>query len=439
MLRFLTAGESHGAMLVAILDGVPAGLKLDVDALNEELRRRQQGYGRGNRQKIETDTADFTGGVRHGITSGAPLAIIIQNRDWDNWRHVMSVRPIDADNEEVREQLLKKEISRFRPGHADLAGTLKFRQRDIRDVLERASARETAARVAVGAVCVQLLRCFGITLVSHVVSVGGVASDADTSNFDLNVLEKKMLESEMFCADPEATERMKETVKTAWQDGDSLGGIVEVLCDGLPVGLGSYTQWDEKLDGLLAQGVMSVQAIKAVEIGEGASASSKPGSQVHDALFPAENHSASLPFSRRTNRAGGLEGGMTNGSRLVVRAHMKPIPTIRKGLPSLSFPQYQAETAHYERSDVCAVPAASVVVKAMVAFVLARALLAKFGGDTIYDIEGALTQYRQYCAHPQTSAVGNGAQSPIDMQSRPGPGSGSAQMTAAPAPEMELE
>jgi chorismate synthase len=391
---------------------MPAGLQIDLDRVNEELRRRQQGYGRGARQKIETDTADIVGGVRHGVTTGAPIAILVKNRDWDNWRHVMSITAVDFEATEVREQITKKAITRFRPGHADLAGTLKFRQKDIRDVLERASARETAARVAVGAVCQELLRAAGVSMLSHVIEVGGIASGADNSDTKLAELEKKVLESEMFCADVEATERMKETIKAAWREGDSLGGVVEVLADNLPVGLGSYTQWDEKIDGQIAQCVMSIQAIKAVEIGDGVESTRKPGSQVHDALYEADEtrgarliptmeadtvNGNGLPFTRKTNHAGGIEGGMTNGSRLRVRAYMKPIPTIRKGLPSLAYPSFEAETAHYERSDVCAVPAASVVVKAMVAFALARALLSKFGGDTVADTTKAIEEYRAYC------------------------------------------
>jgi chorismate synthase len=417
MLRFLTSGESHGQTLVAILDGMPAGLSVDLERVNEELRRRQQGYGRGARQKIETDTADIVGGVRHGVTTGAPISILVKNRDWDNWRHVMSIDAVNFDSVEVKEQLQKKEISRFRPGHADLAGTLKFRQKDIRDVLERASARETAARVAVGGLCQELLRAAGVTMMSHVLEVGGIANGAATDAISLPTLEAKVLESEMFCSDPEVTERMKETVKAAWQEGDSLGGIVEVLVDGLPIGLGSYTQWDQKIDGQIAQCIMSIQAIKAVEIGDGVENTRKPGSQVHDALYPAEPANG-LPFSRKTNHAGGIEGGMTNGSRLKVRAYMKPIPTIRKGLPSLAYPSFAAETAHYERSDVCAVPAASVVVKAMVAFALTRALLEKFGGDTVADTTRAVAEYREYC--------------------RKAPASGSAP-APVPAPEMELE
>jgi chorismate synthase len=419
MLRFLTSGESHGPTLVAILDGVPAGLQVNVERINAELRRRQQGYGRGARQKIETDSAEFVGGVRHGITSGAPLAILVRNRDWDNWRHVMSIEPVDFKSTEVKEQLHKKAIERFRPGHADIAGTLKFRQRDIRDVLERASARETAARVAVGAVCGQLLQQCGVKLMSHVIAVGEARSTLAVGDMDLQQLEEKVLESEMFCADESIGERMKEIIKAAWQEGDSLGGTVEVLADGLPVGLGSYTQWDEKIDGQLAQALMSIQAMKAVEVGDGVTSSEMPGSQVHDALYPADARQSALPFLRRTNRAGGIEGGMTNGSRLRVRSYMKPIPTIRKGLPSVSFPDYAADTAHYERSDVCAVPAASVVAKAMVAFVLAKALLAKFGGDTMDDTIAALDRYRAYCRQlkaPITAAATAGKSNAPEME-----------------------
>lgn len=417
MLRFLTSGESHGQTLVAILDGIPAGLSINVDRVNQELRSRQQGYGRGARQKIETDTADFVGGVRHGTTTGAPLAILVRNRDWDNWRYVMSVSAVDFDSPEVQDQIKKKAITRFRPGHADLPGTFKFRQKDIRDVLERASARETAARVAVGAVCQELLSAVGVRVVAHVIAVGGIPSNGQVERMHLDKVQKLVTESDMFCVDFQAAETMKEAVKAAWKEGDSLGGVVEVLADGLPVGLGSYTQWDQKIDGQIAQAVMSTQAIKAVEIGDGVSNASLPGSQVHDALYPADA-STGLPFSRKTNHAGGIEGGMTNGSRLRVRAYMKPIPTMRKGLASLAFPSFTAETAHYERSDVCAVPAASVVVKAMVSFALARAVLDKFGGDTIIDTKRAVSDYAEYC---RTAAAGGIKAEPVA------------------APEMELE
>jgi len=420
MLRFLSTGESHGQALIAVLDGFPAGMNVDIELLNKELQARQQGYGRGNRQKIETDKAELIGGVRHGITTGAPISLLVRNRDFENWQHVMSSLPVDAQDEAVIEQENKKKISRFRPGHADLAGTMKFRQKDIRDVLERASARETAARVAAGALCQQLLAGLGVRMVSHVIAVGPVAGATDSETLSMDVLERRVQNSEMFCASDDASvEAMKEYIKQAWQDGDSVGGVVEVLAESLPVGLGSYTQWDEKLDGQLAQAVMSIQAMKAVEIGDGVKSSSKPGSEVHDALYPRQHQSAgvsessgdafNLPFSRKTNHAGGIEGGMSNGSRLRLRAYMKPIPTLRKGLPSLSFPEYEAETAHYERSDVCAVPAASIVAKAMVAFVLARAVLRKFGCDNFAEIKEGVARHRKWCESQGKTEGAHGA------------------------------
>lgn len=396
MLRFLTAGESHGQALVAVLDGFPAGLRIDIGRLNKELQLRQQGYGRGARQKIEKDEADIIGGVRHGITTGAPLTFIIRNRDFDNWQHVMSSHPVNIEQDDVRAQLDKKAIKKFRPGHADLPGTIKFKQHEIRDVLERASARETAARVAVGAACLQLLTAAGIRILSHVRAVGPIASTAECDALALDEIASRVEQSEMFCLDAEAEQKMKDFIRTAWQEGDSTGGIIEVIAEGLPVGLGSYTQWDEKLDGKLAQAVMSIQAIKAVEIGDGVKNSSLPGSEVHDAIFSSKQ-GKDLPFSRRTNHAGGIEGGMSNGQRLILHAYMKPIPTLRKGLPSVTFPGFDDDVAHYERSDVCAVPAASVVVKSMVAFVLAREILQKFGGDNLSDSLSALKSYRQYC------------------------------------------
>ncbi len=399
MLRFLSCGESHGPTLMTILEGFPAGLPIDIDAVNEEMWRRQQGYGRGNRQKIEKDTAEIVGGIRHGITTGAPIGILIRNRDFENWLYVMSAKAIDTNGAEAAEQLEKKKIERFRPGHADLAGTLKFRHSDIRDVLERASARETAARVAVGAICQQLLQHFGITIASHVRQVGPVKSNIDKA-MTAKEIEAAAMASEMFCLDPQATEAMKELIKELWQEGDSLGGVIEVVADGVPVGLGSYTQWDRRLDGQLAQALMSIQAMKAVEIGDGVDNSGRPGSQVHDAIFPSSGTKSALPFSRQTNHAGGIEGGMTNGSQLVVRAFMKPIPTMRKGLDSVNWPHFKADKAHYERSDVCAIAAASVVCKAMVCLVLANALVDKLAGDSIADMDAAIKEYRAYCQSP---------------------------------------
>ncbi len=396
MLRFLTSGESHGPALVAMLEGMPAGLKLDLQQINEDLWRRQQGYGRGNRQKIEKDQAEIIGGVRHGITTGAPIALMIKNRDFENWRHVMSVEPVDIAAPDVIEQVEKKLIERFRPGHADLAGTLKFRQSDIRDVLERASARETAARVAAGGVCRQLLEAFGVKSASHVIQVGPVKAKSRASKLTAAEIDAKVVNSELFCLDEEATESMKELIKATWQEGDSLGGVIEVVVDGLPVGLGSYTQWDRRLDGMLAQGIMSIQAMKAVEIGDGVEAAGEYGSKVHDPIYPTAK-SARYPFRRETNHAGGLEGGMTNGERLTIRAYMKPIPTLRKGLDSLSFPGFEAEKAHYERSDVCAIAAASVVCRAMVCLVLANAMVDKFAGDSISDLKASFSEYEKFC------------------------------------------
>lgn len=391
MLRFLTSGESHGKGLIALVEGFPSGLDVDVEKINDELSKRQQGYGRGARQKIEKDQAIIMSGVRHGTTTGAPISLVIENRDWDNWQEVMSTTPVNVNDEAVAERLAKKTIKHFRPGHADLAGTIKFGHDDIRNVLERASARETAARVAAGALCQQLLAVFAIKIVSHVIQVGSVKA-APADHESLARIEEVIADSELFCASEDATEEMKQFIKDTWSEGDSLGGVIEVLADGLPVGLGSYTQWDRKLDGRLAQAIISIQAMKAVEIGDGITASGSKGSQVHDALYPAEE--GDLPFKRKTNRAGGLEGGMTNGERLVIRAFMKPIPTLLRGLDSVSYPDFHAHKADYERSDVCAIAAASVVARAMVSITLAGAFLDKFGGDSISDIRSAYMNYR---------------------------------------------
>ncbi|MBC7997757.1 MAG: chorismate synthase [Leptolyngbya sp.] len=391
-MRFLTSGESHGPALTAIIDGMPAGLPVDVEIINSELARRQQGYGRGNRQKIETDKVLIQGGVRHGVTTGAPITLTVINRDFANWLHVMSVEPTDLSTPEAKEQVAKKAIERFRPGHADLAGTLKYGHSDIRDVLERSSARETAARVAVGALCQQLLSSVGVQSVNHVVQVASIKCAPLPADITLSEVEKRALASELSTADPAVDETMKKAIKTAWQEGDSLGGVVEVLVEGLPVGLGSYTQWDRKIDGRIAQAVMGIQAFKAVEIGDGVTSATLPGSQVHDPLYQSDKGSK-LPFKRSTNHAGGIEGGMTNGSRLVVKGYMKPLPTMRKGLDSLSFPEFEPARAHYERSDVCAIGAASVVMKAMINFVLADALLEKFSADSIKALKESVDAY----------------------------------------------
>lgn len=396
MLRFLTSGESHGKALIAFLEGLPAGLPLSTEFINQELARRQQGYGRSNRQKIEKDRAQIFSGVRHGTTTGAPIALMIANRDFENWEYVMSVEQLNGQDEKAVEQLEKKSIKQFRPGHADLSGTIKFRHKDIRDVLERSSARETASRVALGAICEQLLNYFQVRTLAHVIQISEVRSKVDAKDMPFEEIDRLAKGSELFCLDEAAAASMKERITDAWQSGDTLGGIVEVIGEGLPVGLGSYTQWDRKIDGRLAQALMSVQAIKAVEIGEAIENASAPGSKAHDPLYRPSS-GASVPFRRTTNRAGGLEGGMTNGERVVVRAYMKPIPTLRDGLDSLSFPEFMPARAHYERSDVCAVPAASVVCKAMVSIILADAFLDKFGGDNIADVKRNVDQFKEYC------------------------------------------
>jgi chorismate synthase len=412
MLRFFTSGESHGKAGLAFIEGLPAGLKIDFAALNAELARRQGGYGRSSRQKTEKDEAQVLSGIRHGITTGAPITLLINNRESENWTHVMSTTEVNFENEQVIEQLEKKAIRRFRPGHADLAGTLKFRQRDIRDVLERSSARETAARVAAGALCQQLLLSMGIKSTTHVLQVGSIKANENSAHISLAEIENRISQSDLLCIDNQAAEQMKQLINETWQAGDTLGGVVEVIVEGLPVGLGNYIQWDLKLDGKLAQALMSVQAVKAVEMGDGFQSAGSLGSHVHDAIYPASTDSP-LPFTRRTNNAGGLEGGMTNGERLIVRAYMKPLPTLREGLDSLSFPEFTEHKAHYERSDVCAVPACAIVCKAMVNIVLAAVLLDKFGGDNIIDLETAIRQYKTYCqniaqtnnAHPSKNSV----------------------------------
>jgi chorismate synthase len=396
MLRFFTSGESHGQAIIAFLEGLPAGLKVDIAAINAELGYRQAGYGRSNRQKIEKDKAKVLSGIRHGITIGAPITLLVENKEFANWTHVMSAEPVDFQDEQVIEQLENKAIKRFRPGHADLAGTIKFRQQNIRDVLERSSARETAGRVAAGALCEQVLNYCGIKSTTHVVQIGNIKIEKDAADMSVDAIDTVARQSDLLCIDDAATEPMRQLINKTWQEGDTLGGVLEVIVEGLPTGLGSYTQWDAKLDGKLAQALMSVQAVKAIEVGDGIKSAGSLGSQAHDALYPANNDSP-LPFKRVTNRAGGVEGGMTNGERLVLRVYMKPLPTLREGLDSLSFPEFAEQKAHYERSDVCAVPACAIVCKAMTNIVLTTVLLDKFGGDNMVDLENAIVHYRHYC------------------------------------------
>jgi chorismate synthase len=386
MVRFLTAGESHGRALVVILEGMPAGLRIDEDLITRDLRRRQGGYGRGRRMAIESDRAEILSGIRRGETLGGPIAMTIQNRDWANWQHTMSATadpPADAGGAH------RGPVTRPRPGHADLAGVAKYERTDVRDVLERASARETAARVAAGAIARQLLQHAGIRIVSHVFSIGAAALPADRLvSFD----EAAALPDDepVRCVDAAIGQQMIAEIDRARQAGDTKGGAFEVIASGVPVGLGSYVQWDRKLDGRLAQALMSIPAIKAVGIGIGPAVAWRPGSEVHDEIVPDEGGRRAVGLARPTNRAGGLEGGVTNGEDVRVSAWMKPIATLMKPLRSVDLETMEPASAAIERSDVCAVPAAAVVGEAMVALVLAGALLERFGGDSIGRLDQAM-------------------------------------------------
>ncbi|MEX2247031.1 MAG: chorismate synthase [Dehalococcoidia bacterium] len=380
MLRFLTAGESHGKGLTIILEGVPAGLALSEDYLAVDLHRRQGGYGRGRRQKIEHDRAEILSGVRHGRTLGSPITLFIQNRDHANWTEVMSVDPVEGEVERV---------TRLRPGHADLAGAVKYGFDDVRPVLERASARETAARVATGGVCKRLLEELGVTFHSHTVQIGAIDADPP-AEIDWDAVE----ESPVRCADPAGADRMIAAIDDARNAGDTLGGVVEGRVRNVPMGLGSHVHWDRKLDGRLAQALMSIHSVKGVEIGGGFGLTRRTGSTVHDVILPRERW-GDRPWARATNNAGGLEGGVTDGQDIVVRVALKPIATLPRSLPSADLLTGEEIPAHYERSDVCVVPAAGVIVEAMCAIVLAGATLEKFGGD---NIEETLRNFRAFQA-----------------------------------------
>jgi chorismate synthase len=395
MLRFLTAGESHGKGLVAILEGVPAGLAIDFDAITSQLRRRQGGYGRGRRMAIESDRADALGGVRHGVTTGAPIALLVPNKDWENWQRTMyseTRQPADATGSD------RPPVTRPRPGHADLAGVVKYGHDDIRDVLERASARETAARVAVGSIARQLLCQLGTDIVSHVTAIGSVALPDPLA---LTYAEVRAIrpDAPLHCVDPDAELRMIAEIDRARDAGDTMGGSFEVIAHDVPPGLGSYVQWDRKLDGRLAQALMSIPAIKAVGIGRGPLVASLPGSRIHDEILPPDASAHGSPAaSRPTNNAGGLEGGVTNGEDLRVTAYMKPIATLMKPLRSIDLTTMVESPAAIERSDVCAVPAAAVVGEAMIAFVLADAALEKFGADSMTELVANWHAFRQRTA-----------------------------------------
>jgi chorismate synthase len=390
MLRFYTAGESHGQALLAFVSGLPAGLPIDVAVINHELHRRQLGYGRGGRQKIEKDRADIFAGVHHGQTIGAPIAVRIENRDWANWEKFLPVE----NSAEAQAAAQDKKLTAPRPGHADLAGAQKFNFHDARYVLERASARETAARVAAGAFAKILLREFGTEIASHTVQVGHVKLERAATWDEIFQLSKD-LDSPLRCVDAATQEKMKQEVDAANKAGDTVGGIFEVVVHNVPIGLGSHAQWDEKLDGRLAQAVMSIQAVKGMEIGSGVKAAGSYGSEVQDEIsYDAAAHR----FTRSSNRAGGLEGGITNGEDLIVRGYLKPISTLKKPLGTADLVTKQPIQAAYERSDWCVVPAAGVAAEAMVALVLADAFLQKFGGDSFDEMRRNFDNYARQIA-----------------------------------------
>ncbi|WP_188758539.1 chorismate synthase [Edaphobacter acidisoli] len=383
MLRFSTAGESHGESLVALVSGMPAGVTVDQEFINRELWRRQKGYGRGGRMRIERDTAHILSGVRHGKTIGSPIAMTLANNDWKNWTEILPVEAGDAEKH--------KAVASPRPGHADLAGSLKYDFPDARYVLERASARESAARVAAGAIAKLLLRALGVEVASHVIRVGKAELSRPATWDEIAALQAKD-EVLLNCVDPESEAAMKAEVDAVLRTGDTVGGVFEVIVHGLPPGVGTHVNWDERMDGLLAQAVMSLQAVKAVEIGRGVTAAESVGSSVHDAIG-YEGHSFTK-FSREHNNAGGLEGGISNGEDIVVRGYLKPISTLRRPLASVSFETREPVKAAYERSDVCVVPAAGVAAEAMVALTVARLVIDKFGGDSLRELQ---RNFNGYC------------------------------------------
>lgn len=382
-MRYLTAGETHGPQLTAIIEGVPSNMKFSFELINEQLQRRQKGHGRGRRMQIEKDEAAVMGGVRHGRTTGAPIALVIENKDWKHWTTVMNIEPIEGSDED------KRRVNRPRPGHADLNGGLKYNLTDLRNVLERSSARETAARVACGAVARMLLAEFGIKVAGQVIRIGEI--EADRHELPLDELIEITEQSPVRVVDKAAEAKMIEHIDQTKKDGDSIGGIVECIVEGVPIGLGSYVQWDRKLDGRIAQAVVSINAFKGVEFGIGFEAAKKPGSQVHDEIMYTKEQG----FYRASNRLGGFEGGMTNGMPIIVRGVMKPIPTLYKPLQSVDIDTKEPFTAQVERSDACAVPAASVVLEAVVAWEVAVSFLDKFGGDSIEEIR---SNYESYLA-----------------------------------------
>ncbi|MCX6024274.1 MAG: chorismate synthase [Chloroflexi bacterium] len=386
MFRWLTAGESHGPGLTVIIEGMPAGVELSEDYMRQDMARRQGGYGRGKRQQIETDWARIRSGVRHGKTMGSPISLLIENKDWENWQEVMSITPIERK---------LNTVTRLRPGHADTTGTIKYNLDDVRPILERSSARETAARVAVGAVARRMLEVFGIAIHSHVINIGGV-TPTWTYPVDWEAVEA----SPVRCVDPDATELMIKAIDDARDAGETIGGVAELVATGVPIGLGSHTQWDRKLSTRIAASVMSINAVKGVEIGAGFGLANLLGSQVHDVIKPIDEWEPdrdgwTRPWQRRRNNGGGIEGGMSNGEPIIVHFIIKPIATLPNPLPSVDLVTGEVVNAHFERSDICQVPAGGVVGEAMLAIVLAEALLEKFGGD---HIEETYRNYKNYMA-----------------------------------------
>lgn len=378
--RFLTSGESHGKCLNAIIEGIPAGIRIKTSVINEDLARRQVGYGRGGRMKIEKDTVEIKSGVRFGKSTGAPICLEIKNKDFENWQEVMNTEHQDYPAQETLKKIEEKSFTTVRPGHADYAGSIKYNFTDLRNVLERSSARKTAIEVAVGSVAKQILKEFGIMGFSHVIQIGNVKLDFYPKTYTL--IKEKAEKSDVRCADDLTADRMRNAIDEAAQAGDTLGGKFEVIFGNLPVGLGSYVHWDRCLDGRLAQAVMSIPAVKAVEIGAGVDAASLKGSQMHDEIFVKNKN-----VYRHTNNAGGLEGGMTNGEALVIKGTMKAIPTMRKPLATVDIEDMQPASAHFERSDTCAVPACAVVAEARIAIILADELLTKIGGDNFVEMK----------------------------------------------------
>lgn len=400
VLRFLTSGESHGPELNIILEGIPANMPLLAEHINEDLKRRQGGYGRGGRMKIEKDQVTFTAGVRHGRSfGGAPIGMKIINKDHEKWLNVMSASPVDDKDPQVKDELDAKYISKVRPGHADFAGALKYDAPDVRDILERSSARETTSRVAAGALCKQFLAQFGIEIFSHVLTIGELSVEARAipSIDELENFKKQVESSELRIYDTSGKkdQEFKDYIDSIRKKGDTLGGIVEVFALGVPVGLGSHVQWDRRIDGLIAQAMMSTHTVKSVEIGLGEEVGRIPGSRVHDQIYRAENQEP-LHYERKTNNLGGTEGGMTNGMPITCKVGVKPIPTLISKLDSIDLDTKANAESHFERSDICVVPAAGVVLEAMMAIVLANAMLEKFGGDSI---EETKRNYQGYIEH----------------------------------------